>query len=137
MSAYTTFINTTFLFKHDSELRKILQRRCNFKKKYFKLCEVLQLLKHIIEHVKRAPMTLTLRPILDQIIKATDYVRSLHWVQRQERYHPSWITQHSPPLFMLKPDFLHVMRLTPGSDQNQLHFTLPQEKELLTRYIIS
>ena len=40
-------------------------------------------------------------------------------------------------IFKPKPEFLNVLHLAPGADQNQITFTLPEITELLTKYILS
>ena len=84
------------------------------------------------------------------------------WMNRQEDWHPIWNTlklerlerSHSrlvemtreinilssmtrDRIFKPKPEFLNVLHLAPGADQNQITFTLPEITELLTKYILS
>ena len=84
------------------------------------------------------------------------------WMSRQEDWHPIWNTlklerleqahnklmemtkeinilssMSRERIFKPKPEFLNVLHLAPGAEQDQTMFTLPEITESLTRYILS
>ena len=160
----TNLLNTIFQFNPRSRLKRFLVRRTGSEKTYYSLAEILTSLKNIIRKeemfdqanpsiiicstdleraldMKALHVTEIRDLVLSQITKAPDQtlgessIRQIGIIRTANISTTTYTNKYAK--FTLKPKFLKVLQLVPGTNPKQTVFSYEEITNLLSKYIIS
>ena len=160
----TNLLNTIFQFNPRSKLKRFLVRKTGGEKTYYSLAEILTSLKNIIRKeemfdqanpsiilcstgleraldMKALHVTEIRDLVLSQITKAPDQtlgessIRQIGIIRTANISTTTYTNKYAK--FTLKPKFLKVLQLVPGTNPKQTVFSYEEITNLLLKYIIS